>query len=199
MSQDRRIRRTQRLLSEALIVLVLEKGYKNITIQDVTDRADIGYRTFFRHYEGLDKLLIDLAQERLDELYNILNLSQTGSNISDFYAISLEKDAIMARRTTLFKYIQENQKIFSVLLLDNNLSFVLEPVMKMARKKTEVLLGGLPERNISIPIAANHIIASVFALIRWWLENDMPYPPEKMGEIFTNLVAQPTWLAMTKE
>ena len=74
MSQDRRIRRTQKLLGEALIAEAREKGYKNITIQDVTKRADVGYRTYFRHYTGLDELLVSVAQDRLDKFYEILDL-----------------------------------------------------------------------------------------------------------------------------
>ncbi|MBT3336854.1 MAG: TetR/AcrR family transcriptional regulator [Anaerolineae bacterium] len=193
MNTDRRIRRTQKLLGEALIALVLEKGYKHITIQDVTERADIGYRTFFRHYNGLDELFIEIAQARVDELYGILDLPQAYEAVTDHVRIFRESGA------TLFRHIQESPKIFRVLLLDNNLSFILEPVMKMARKKNEALLSGLPNSNIAIPIAANHIIAATFALMRWWLENDMPHPPEKMGEIFTDLIVQPTWLAMTRE
>ncbi|OQY32878.1 MAG: hypothetical protein B6I38_04095 [Anaerolineaceae bacterium 4572_5.1] len=191
--KDRRVRRTQKLLGEALIALVLEKGYKNITIQDVTDRADIGYRTYFRHYAGLDELFLNLAQERLDELYEILDLPEAEENVSDPVAIFRKSGE------TLFGHIQENSKIFRVLLLDDSLYFILEPVMKMAREKAESSLSALPEKNITIPIAANHMIASVFALMRWWLENDMPHPPEKMGKIFTDLIVQPTWLAMTSE
>jgi len=83
MSQDRRIIRTQKLLGEALITEALEKGYKNITIQDVTQRADVGYRTYFRHYKGLDELLISVAQEKLDEFYQILDLPLPGELVSD--------------------------------------------------------------------------------------------------------------------
>ena len=193
MSQDRRIRRTQKLLGEALIELVLEKGYKNIPIQDVTDRADIGYRTFFRHYDGLDALFIEIAQERVYELYDILDLPQAYEAVADHIVVSRESGV------TLFKHVQENPKIFRVLLLDDNLSFVLQPVMEMARKKNEELLRGLPSGDIDVSIAANHIITAIFGLMRWWLENDMPHPPSKMGEIFTTLIIQPTFLVLTKE
>ena len=100
---------------------------------------------------------------------------------------------------TLFRHIQESPKIFRVLLLDDNLSFILEPVMKMARQKNEEILKNAPAPNIAVPIVANHIIASTFALMRWWLENDMPHSPEEMGEIFKNLIVLPTWLALTQE
>jgi hypothetical protein len=34
--------------------------------------------------------------------------------------------------------------------------------------------------------------------MRWWLENDLPHSPQKMGEIFTEMIIKPTWLVMTQ-
>jgi len=193
MSQDRRIRRTQKLLGEALIAEAREKGYKNVTIQDVTRRADVGYRTYFRHYTGLDELLVSVAQDRLDDFYQILDLPLPGELIADpvdfFHKIGY----------IIFQHIEQNQKIFRFLLLDNSLRFVLDPVMSRACEKAEILLSRLPQDNISAGVAANHIISSVFSLIRWWLENDLRHSPQKMGDIFTNLIIKPTWLVMTQE
>ena len=192
MSQDRRIRRTQKLLSEALIALVLEKGYKNITIQDVTKRADIGYRTYFRHYSGLDELSLAIAEDRLEKLYKVLGLPEVGKEIDNPIAVFRQTGE------ALFKHIQKEKDVFRVLLLDDSLYFLLKPVMEAACEKSEELLRNVPNQKISAEIAANHIIASVFSLMRWWLKNDMPYSPEKMGEIYTNLIIQPTWMAMTE-
>jgi hypothetical protein len=41
-------------------------------------------------------------------------------------------------------------------------------------------------------IAAHHMIASFLELIDYWLEHDLPYPPERMGAIVTHLVMNPT-------
>lgn len=46
---DRRVRRSQRMLHEALRSLILEKGYDRVTVQDVIDRADVGRATFYAH------------------------------------------------------------------------------------------------------------------------------------------------------
>lgn len=192
MTEDKRVRRTQKLLGEALIAEALEKGYKNITIQDVTRRADIGYRTYFRHYTGLDELLVSVAQDRLDQFYEILDLPLPGEMSEDpvefFHRIG----------HTLFQHIQDNQQVFRFLLLDNSLRFVLDPIMSRACQKAEILLANLPQENIPAGVAANHIISSVFSLMRWWLENDLPHSPQKMGEIFTEMIIKPTWLVMTQ-
>ncbi len=193
MTQDRRIRRTQKLLGEALIALALEKGYKNITIQDVTERADIGYRTYFRHYAGLDELLLDVADARMDEMYELLNVPPADATLENPVQVFLEIG------TALFKHVQENETEFRFLLLDHSLRFVLDPVMKRASEKAEESLKYAPSQHISPALAANHIIASVFSLMRWWLQNNMPHPPERMGMIFNELIVQPTWMMMTRE
>ena len=192
MTTDKRIRRTQKLLGEALVAEAIEKGYKNITIQDVTNRADVGYRTYFRHFTGLDELLLNVAQDRLDEFYELLNLPLPGEMVQN----PLEFFATMG--TTLFEHVNDNQKAFRFLLLDSSLNFVLEPVLERACEKAQTILASLPQETIPAPVAANHIINSTVSLIRWWLENDQPRSPKKMGLIFSELIIQPTWQVMIK-
>ena len=52
--EDKRVRRTRQALAEALIALTMEKGYEPVTLQEITDRAGVGYRTFCRHYADKD-------------------------------------------------------------------------------------------------------------------------------------------------
>ena len=192
MTQDRRVRRTQKLLKEALINEAREKGYKNVTIQDVTTRADVGYRTYFRHYTGLDELLVSVAQDRLDQFYEILDLPLPGELIQN------PVEFFQTIGSTLFQHIQDNLPAFRFLLLDDSLRFVLDPVLERACGKVRTILAGLPQENITAGVAANHIVSSTVSLIRWWLENDTPHSHGKMGQIFTDLIIQPTWLVMTE-
>src|SRR5215470_5123998 len=58
--RDRRVTRTDRLLQQALIALILERGYEAITVQDVLDRADVGRTTFYAHFPSKEALLLSL-------------------------------------------------------------------------------------------------------------------------------------------
>ena len=49
---DPRIKRTRAALSSALLSLLEEKAFDQITIRDIVGRADIGYATFFRNYDS---------------------------------------------------------------------------------------------------------------------------------------------------
>jgi AcrR family transcriptional regulator len=69
---DRRVRRTRGGLVEALVGLVIERGYDRVTVQDILDRADVGRSTFYAHFRDKESLLLScfdgLREELSDEL-----------------------------------------------------------------------------------------------------------------------------------
>jgi len=182
---DRRIRRTRKLLQDALVSLALEKKYDDITIQEITDRADIGYRTFFRHYSDKNELLKDVLQTTISELHQLF--TPPPPNI--FVDPNVNIVGLM-NSTMLFKYVKEHSDLFRVLLFSEQ-SFI-ESVIAYMTEEIKVGFGSLLEPGIPFEIIANHIGRAILALVRWWLENDMPYSPEVMGDYAHRLVIQPT-------
>lgn len=61
---DRRVQRSQQALEDALLQLMLEKGYAEISVSDIVDRANVGRSTFYAHYADKE----DLLQQSLQEL-----------------------------------------------------------------------------------------------------------------------------------
>ncbi|RMF49298.1 MAG: TetR/AcrR family transcriptional regulator, partial [Anaerolineae bacterium] len=176
----------------ALVTLILERGYRNITIQDVAEQADIGYRTFFRHYDSLDALLTDTAQAVMDELDQRLDIYAPPN--SDVRTEMSEKGR------KLFDFVREQEAVFRVLLLDDGARFILQPLLQRARQRVERALAALPSSPLPHPIVANHLIISTLALMRWWLEFDFPYSSERMGQIFRDLIVLPVqWMYTTTD
>lgn len=70
--EDRRIIRTKQLLHEALLELIIERGYEGITVQHIIDQANVGRSTFYAHF--YDKL--DLLQYGFDRLEQMLLAEQ---------------------------------------------------------------------------------------------------------------------------
>ncbi len=177
-SQDRRIKRTHQLLAKALIALTLKKGYEAVTIRDITEHADIGYATFFRHYSSKDALLRDVSDVVLADLKSLL----PGSPKVDVEAVGVP----------LFHYVQEHAKIIQVLLQSRGTSSLVQHIIEITSQ--DVLNENKPLEDSIVPaeIAAYHLINSSISLIQWWLEHDMPFTPERMGAIFQVLIMQPT-------
>jgi AcrR family transcriptional regulator len=62
---QRRKQRTRHRLQEAMLALVLEKGVEDITIQEITDRADLGRGTFYFHFDDKDDLLWSIIEDKI--------------------------------------------------------------------------------------------------------------------------------------
>ncbi len=60
---DRRVSRTRRQLRNALMALILERGYNAVTIEDITERADLGRTTFYLHFRDKEELLVESLEE----------------------------------------------------------------------------------------------------------------------------------------
>ena len=174
--QDRRIRRTQHLLAKALISLTLEKGYEAVTIRDITERADIGYATFFRHYRDKDELLQDAVDVVLAELSDLLCPATPDA---DPAAIGV----------LLFRHIQEQSEAVRVLIGSHTL---LPRLIEAATQNMVKEYTPRPDSDVPLEIAAHHVVTSTISLIQWWLDHHMPYPPELMGKIYHELIVRPT-------
>lgn len=66
--KDRRIRKSQKALRDAFIALVLERGYDDVTVEDIADRADVARATFYAHYADKEQMLAILFEELTAEL-----------------------------------------------------------------------------------------------------------------------------------
>lgn len=52
---------------------MMEKEFDQITIQDISDRADVSRRTIYLHYMDKFDLLDQLIKEHIDDLRRICN------------------------------------------------------------------------------------------------------------------------------
>ncbi len=61
--------RTRRQIVDAAAELVRERSYAELNVGEIMERAGIGRTLFYRHFDDLGDLLLDVAEEALDELY----------------------------------------------------------------------------------------------------------------------------------
>jgi AcrR family transcriptional regulator len=176
---DRRVKRTQHLLAEALIALTLTKGYEAVTIRDITERADVGYATFFRHYPDKEALFQDVIEGVLAKLIELLQ-RQTPDGDGE------------AEGLLIFSYVQEHSELCRVLLSNRGSIALLNRIRAVGVRSALQEHAPLDGSPIPPEIAANHLVASSIALIQWWLEQNMPYPPARMAAIYNALIAAPT-------
>ena len=65
---DPRVKRTRQLLQQALIALMQEKAFQDITVQDIAERATVNRATFYAHFEDKYALLDTCMREQFQQM-----------------------------------------------------------------------------------------------------------------------------------
>jgi AcrR family transcriptional regulator len=74
--QERRKRRTRQTIQSAAFDLFAERGYRETTINDIAERADVAPRTVTLHFPAKEELLFDAEPFTLDSLTERLDARQ---------------------------------------------------------------------------------------------------------------------------
>jgi AcrR family transcriptional regulator len=183
---DRRSNRTKRSLSDALVELIHEKRFDDITVQDVIDRADVGRSTFYSHFRDKEDLFQQDWERFLEMFAGQINWEKAGQE--SFVPVMF-----------LFGHLKDFQPFYKGLVRSRKTDSVFKSGVNYLSQKVETALTlrfkDKPAPSLPIPILANYLAIELFALLKWWLDNEMPYPPERMDEIFHELVT-PTFQAL---
>lgn len=175
---DRRSQRTRALLSHALIQLMQENRYDKITVQDIIDRANVGRSTFYAHYLDKEDLLISQFSEVLDHFSQHLELDRSSSQPR-------------MNMVGLFRHAQEFQPVYETLVWGRGIELLYQQGQTFLSKRIEADLvamnagGKIP--SVPTAVLATYLASTLVTLLRWWLENKMPYSAERMDEIFHQL------------
>ena len=187
---DRRILRTRKLLWEALIALIQEKDYSEITIQDIADRADVNRVTFYLHYRDKQDLLVKSVEVIFEEL-----AARTSPLTGEAFRLDVPPEGM----TQVYQYIAENAGFYRKLLSENGIPFLVDRLRKFLADLTiqrfRMVMQPGSAGPIPLEIVAEYAAGSIIGLITWWLENDMPIPPEEFAHQTLLLPAHGTYWA----
>ena len=161
---DRRVRRTRKLLQDAFISLVIEKGYEKTTIQDILDRADVGRSTFYVHYRDKEALLtanFDAMHEQLE--HQLDQIAAAGP-------IDVALPAAL-----LFEHAFRNQRMYRAMcgrqggaLVQRHLRRLIGDVLRKRLRPQLQQVGA----EVPADVAAEFYTSAALGLLVWWIDKD---------------------------
>ncbi|MDO4640269.1 MAG: TetR/AcrR family transcriptional regulator [Neisseria sp.] len=80
---DLRVQKTLKAIENALIQLLAEKTYLEISVQELIERAMINRKTFYTYYSGKDDLVGQLIQNFLLEYQSLIDKRQETANLKE--------------------------------------------------------------------------------------------------------------------
>ena len=184
---DRRVERTQQALTFALVELALSKPWSKITVQDLLDRAGVGRSTFYSHYRSKEDLLLKSFVQMLDLMDACLDGDGAGTSGG-------AGGGRVAAVAELFQHVGEVTAFHRALarahVLERLFLVGAQHMSRHIERRLAALAGegssggGAP----SLAVAAQAHAGSLFALLRWWIDQAAPHSPEEMDRMFHALV-----------
>lgn len=174
-SDDLRVRKTRRNLQQALISLILQRGYDSVSIQDIADEAETARITFYRHYRDKEELLTAC----LNDLYD--DLAQRTERLTPQM---LASDQSPVR--TFYEHILEHETLYRILFSSRGSQTVMQRLRHHMASFALSTLGNLnhaPIGEIPVDVLAYHVAGAQIGLAMWWLDQGKPYPAEYMARI----------------
>ncbi|MBN1437944.1 MAG: TetR/AcrR family transcriptional regulator [Anaerolineales bacterium] len=180
----RRRRQTRRQLIQAAVQLVLEKGYEAVTIQEITDRADLGRGTFYIHFKDKEEAVWSAIED---------GLRATEEDAHRQFARGLPVQAEYYAYRNIFRHAEKNKDLYRVMLGGKGSAVMTTRVQQHLSSELARDLAALPvkvflEFRVPAEVLAQVVSGAAIQLVRWWLETPNKYSPDDMaGLLYTSL------------
>lgn len=173
---DARVRRTRDALRAALLELLQDRPFEQITIRELAASAGIGYTTFFRHYPTTGDLLQEIAAS---EIRQLVDLQLAAFDAGDSRATSL----------ALFQYVADHRTLWRALLTGGAASTLREEFIRLAGEVAE----HRPHTTTWLPADAGGLLVAsgTLELLTWWLSQAEPLSVNEMAVIYERAVLAP--------
>ena len=179
---DRRVQRTHQLLSEALLSLILEKSFEEITVQDIIDKANIGRSTFYAHFTGKQDLLLSGLEGLRSLLTQTDQLTKAGKQSSQLLSFSY----------TMFEHANGQRALWKAIVgrrIGNTVEYHLKKMF--AELVYDDLVAELDKSSTPpaiLTMTVEAIVGAFFSVLSWWLNNDNKLTIDEIDTAFKSLV-----------
>jgi len=170
---ERIANRTRSSIKRALLDLIHEKNYPDIRVNEITQRADVGRSTLYKHYQSKADVLVDIHKDMFERLFCRSSFSEVWLNQGPpvEWTSFLAKHQRLGRNPFLLTY-----------KLGNDLDYLMNNITGLLSKIIEArLCDSYADKNctIPIPILSQAVSASFSGLIMSWFTRFQSMKVEK--------------------
>ena len=173
---ERRRLQTRRRLIQTTLQLVLEKSFEAISIQDITDRADLGRGTFYIHFKDKEEVVWTAFRDLFQEL------EQEAHKQLDRNAPQVEYYGLL----NIFHHAEKNRDLYRVMFGGKGSALLTGRAQDFLAQVFLFDIHNAPEPpgdhfNIPEEIEAQMLTGMISRLLYWWLEIPNSYTAEQMA------------------
>ena len=177
---DLRVRKTRAKIKKALIETINEKGFGNLTVSDITERAGINRGTFYIHYKGKQDLLNQLEENIYADIIKLFHENGTISSATSYEDLNEQ----FFQKFSAYIY-GERYCIIAMALVNGDPMFYhkVKQILNRELLKRMDYLGIKMDDEIPREYIQEYAIGSMLNLSIYWLEKDDPESPSEFTKI----------------
>ena len=178
--EDRRVRRTKKLLTQALTQLLQEKQINEITVKELTDLADMNRGTFYLYYKDMFDMLEKIEDGMFEALDAIVSLHEHDEVSQQTKPILLD----------LFRFIEDNQEMCRVLLSPHGDMNFLHRLNEVVREKCLKAWPNIRKEKGEADFDYHYsfVVFGCAGIIRAWVNRNCSESAEKMAEMAYGMI-----------
>ena len=180
-SEDRRSRRSRRLLKEGLLQMMQEKRFSEITVRDITERMDLNRGTFYLHYPDTAALLQRVEEDMLAEAQALVDAHM---------AESTAERTLRPVLLPILDYVVEHRTIIGMLLDSSTASGFVDRLQKLIYRNGSRLTEAW-FRDVSpeqLDYLMSFLTYGLIGLVKEWFGRGMDLPGEELVSMADRLV-----------
>lgn len=183
---DPRVVKTRSSLRKALVYLMKHEKLENISVQKITETANITRGTFYLHYKDKRDFIKSAMNEILDDLFaKIMVERQISTSGASIQVLSLNE---------AFQCIENSAEVFDVLLNNERNDFFYGQLYdRLCQEMTEYAkqLGTeFDDFDVPIKMQVSFLASAVLGVIKSWLQDGMIYTPRYMTQSMMKMLQQ---------
>lgn len=178
---DLRIQRTYRALATSLMELMREKGFDEITVSELCERAMIRRATFYKHFA--DKYeLFTFAIRELQRHFDAQKQHSSAAGCPAFY-VAMINDSL--------EFVERHADVFTSMMNSHSQQVLLD--LLSAEIERDILCHLREDQNAGLAMSARpELVAAAMtgALVytmRWWVQQDLKMPRSEVVKFYTSL------------
>lgn len=184
MAGDKRIIQSKKLITEALFRLMEQYKYKEITILQICQEADISRNTFYRLYDSKDCIIRVYVGEITSEIIRRFD------ELESFSFIAPNKSDIERTYNRFYLYWLEKRNLLKLLCTQNLLSMFYQELCRLLKNKMSDEVIRHYEFRTNSAIGSYYYRwcgSAIYSILESWTERNFKETPEQLTEITIQL------------
>ena len=186
-TDDLRVKRTRKLITQAFFALLRTKKFEKISIQEIADSAMINRATFYAHYADKQDLYDSLIDDFLTDFVAVLD------DASPIEGSSVKVPEIEKMLARFYEFVRHNPEIAQIVIDKAQDQAIIDRFLDILAERYAELFAKLEVREQDVIVPNDFVLAYILSILtgtlKWWVAPGNTMKPADFAHLIIKLIS----------